>query len=39
MTPLMTPLIGNGGKIRMKSSVAVRNEPFDPAVAAAGGGG
>lgn len=37
MTPLISPLMGTDGKIRLKSSVAVRNEPFD--VPPAGGGG
>jgi len=29
MTPLVSPLVGQGGKLTMKSSVAVKNEPFD----------
>lgn len=39
MTPLVAPLVGTDGKLRIKSSVAVRNEPFDvpPAAPAAGG--
>lgn len=28
-TPLVSPLMGTGGKLALKSSVAVRNEPFD----------
>jgi len=38
LTPIVAPLFGISGKIRMRSSVAVRNEPYD-AVAAVGGGG
>lgn len=29
LTPLLAPVIGSNGKIALKSSVAVRNEPFD----------
>ena len=29
MTPLVAPFMGTGGKLRLKSSVAVKNEPFD----------
>ena len=28
LTPLMTPLMGTAGKMRLSTSVAVRNEPF-----------
>ena len=38
MTPLIAPLMGTGGKLRLKSSVAVRNEPFDVPPPPAGGG-
>jgi Flp pilus assembly protein TadG len=37
MTPLVSPLIGTGGKLSMKSSVAVKNEPFDVPPPAGGG--
>tara|TARA_R110000868_G_scaffold266660_1_gene525980 strand:+ start:19981 stop:20679 length:699 start_codon:yes stop_codon:yes gene_type:complete len=29
MTPLVSPFVGTNGKLTMKSSVAVKNEPFD----------
>ena len=29
LTPLFQPVMGTDGKIRMRASVAVRNEPFD----------
>lgn len=29
MTPLVSPFVGQGGKLTMRSSVAVKNEPFD----------
>lgn len=31
MTPMLTGVIGEGGKIRLAASVVVRNEPFDSA--------
>lgn len=37
MTPLVSPLVGTGGKLNMKSSVAVKNEPFDVPPPAGGG--
>jgi len=37
MTPLVAPLFGSDGKIRMKASVAVRNEPYNGTVVASGG--
>ncbi len=37
MTPLVAPLMGNAGKLAMKSSVAVKNEPFSVPPPAAGG--
>lgn len=30
LTPLLTPFIGNGGKIPLEASLAVRNEPYPP---------
>lgn len=39
LTPLVSPFMGTDGKLRLTSSVAVRNEPFDPLGAAAGAGG
>lgn len=40
MTPLVSPFMGTDGKMTMKSSVAVKNEPFSvpPAAPAPGGG-
>ena len=38
LVPLMTPLMGTGGKIRLSATVAVRNEPFDPPPPALPGG-
>lgn len=37
MTPLVSPFMGTGGKMRLKSSVAVKNEPFDVPPPAGGG--
>lgn len=37
LTPLVSPFIGTNGKLRLSSSVAVRNEPFDAPPAAGGG--
>ncbi|MEX2455196.1 MAG: TadE/TadG family type IV pilus assembly protein [Rhodospirillaceae bacterium] len=37
LTPLVAPLMGDGGKLRLTSSVAVRNEPFDVPPPPAGG--
>jgi Flp pilus assembly protein TadG len=38
MTPLVIPYFGTNGKIRMKASVAVRNEPYNGTAVASGGG-
>lgn len=37
MTPLVAPLFGSDGKIRMAASVAVRNEPYNGAAVTGGG--
>lgn len=37
MTPLVSPFVGTNGKLSMKSSVAVKNEPFDVPPPAGGG--
>ena len=36
LTPMFEPIFGLTGKIRMRASVAVRNEPFNQAAAGAG---
>ena len=38
LVPLMAPLMGADGKIRLSATVAVRNEPFDPPPPALPGG-
>lgn len=38
LTPVAAPLFGTGGRIRLKASVAVRNEPFDSVVPGGGAG-
>ena len=37
LTPLVSPFMGSGGKLTLKSSVVVKNEPFDAPPPAGGG--
>jgi hypothetical protein len=39
LTPLMAPLAGADGKLRLSASIAVRNEPYNVLPPAGGVGG
>jgi Flp pilus assembly protein TadG len=36
ITPFMAPIFGNDGKVHLKASIVLRNEPWDPSTQAAG---
>jgi hypothetical protein len=38
LTPIFAPMMGANGKIRLRASVAVRNEPYNGGSGGGGGG-